>query len=116
MASLIHLTGLFYPLPDPSNERGRPRRTWLTGLKKRFGDPGRIRTCDLRIRSPLLYPAELRDRSGRLQLTTLIGAGVQINMWRPAAKVMDRGIDLMPVALNRRRIRSDAPRINASSG
>ena len=22
--------------------------------------PGRIRTCDLRIRSPLLYPAELR--------------------------------------------------------
>ena len=25
-----------------------------------YGDPGRIRTCDLRIRSPLLYPAELR--------------------------------------------------------
>ena len=24
------------------------------------GVPGRIRTCDLRIRSPLLYPAELR--------------------------------------------------------
>ena len=24
------------------------------------GGPGRIRTCDLRIRSPLLYPAELR--------------------------------------------------------
>lgn len=24
------------------------------------GAPGRIRTCDLRIRSPLLYPAELR--------------------------------------------------------
>ena len=24
------------------------------------GTPGRIRTCDLRIRSPLLYPAELR--------------------------------------------------------
>src|SRR5947209_11789903 len=24
------------------------------------GDPGRIRTSDLRIRSPLLYPAELR--------------------------------------------------------
>ena len=28
---------------------------------KRFSDRGRIRTCDLRIRSPLLYPAELRD-------------------------------------------------------
>ena len=25
-----------------------------------FGTPGRIRTCDLRIRSPLLYPAELQ--------------------------------------------------------
>jgi hypothetical protein len=26
--------------------------------------PGRIRTCDLRIRSPLLYPAELRGLAG----------------------------------------------------
>ena len=25
-----------------------------------FGAPDRIRTCDLRIRSPLLYPAELQ--------------------------------------------------------
>ena len=30
------------------------------------GDPGRIRTCDLRIRSPLLYPAELRGHYGGL--------------------------------------------------
>ena len=28
----------------------------------RFGTPGRIRTCGLRIRSPLLYPTELRAR------------------------------------------------------
>ena len=26
--------------------------------------PGRIRTCDLRIRSPLLYPAELQGLGG----------------------------------------------------
>ena len=26
------------------------------------GDPGRIRTCDHRLRRPVLYPAELRDR------------------------------------------------------
>ena len=26
------------------------------------GDPGIIRTCDLRFRKPSLYPAELRDR------------------------------------------------------
>ena len=25
-----------------------------------FGAPGRIRTCDLRLRRPVLYPAELR--------------------------------------------------------
>src|SRR4051812_39185773 len=25
------------------------------------GDPGKTRTCDLRFRKPLLYPAELRD-------------------------------------------------------
>jgi hypothetical protein len=24
-----------------------------------IGTPGRVRTCDLRLRSPLLYPAEL---------------------------------------------------------
>jgi hypothetical protein len=24
-----------------------------------YGTPGRVRTCDLRLRSPLLYPAEL---------------------------------------------------------
>ena len=29
-----------------------------------FGTPDRIRTCDLRIRSPLLYPAELRAHKG----------------------------------------------------
>ena len=33
----------------------------LLGLR---GAPGRIRTCDLRIRSPLLYPAELRGPRG----------------------------------------------------
>ena len=27
-----------------------------------YGEPGRIRTCDLMIRSHLLYPAELRVR------------------------------------------------------
>ena len=26
----------------------------------KFGDPDRIRTCDRRIRNPMLYPAELR--------------------------------------------------------
>ncbi len=30
------------------------------GMTIGAGTPGRIRTCDLRIRSPLLYPAELQ--------------------------------------------------------
>ena len=32
--------------------------------------PGRIRTCDLRIRSPELYPAELRAHSKYFRGTT----------------------------------------------
>ncbi len=32
----------------------------LRSLAKAGGAPGRIRTCDLRIRNPLLYPTELR--------------------------------------------------------
>ncbi len=35
------------------------------------GTPGRVRTCDLRLRSPLLYPAELPGRV--LQLLYSIG-------------------------------------------
>ena len=31
------------------------------------GAPGRIRTCDLRIRSPALYPAELRARNKQFE-------------------------------------------------
>ncbi len=34
---------------------------YLTSLK--LGVPGRIRTFDLRIRNPLLYPAELRAQN-----------------------------------------------------
>ena len=33
-------------------------------IRRKNGAPGRSRTCDLRIRSPLLYPAELRARDG----------------------------------------------------
>ncbi len=29
----------------------------------RFGDPGRIRTCDPQIRNLMLYPAELRGHA-----------------------------------------------------
>src|SRR5665811_2462249 len=32
--------------------------------------PGRIRTCDPRIRSPMLYPAELRGQCLRLRYAT----------------------------------------------
>jgi hypothetical protein len=45
-----------------AHERARllgPRELSLSNLSA----PGRIRTCDLRIRSPLLYPAELRGRA-----------------------------------------------------
>jgi hypothetical protein len=37
----------------------------LRPQKDSAGAPGRIRTCDPRIRSPTLYPAELRARAWR---------------------------------------------------
>lgn len=36
-------------------------RTFLFINFLKHGDPDRIRTCDPRLRRPLLYPAELRD-------------------------------------------------------
>src|SRR5262245_25368235 len=36
-------------------------RAFLHSKRNFIGGPGRTRTCDLRFRKPLLYPAELRD-------------------------------------------------------
>ena len=38
------------------------REPRYAAMKPRHGDPGRTRTCDLRIRNPSLYPTELRGR------------------------------------------------------
>jgi hypothetical protein len=43
--------------------------------------PGRIRTCDLRIRSPLLYPTELRARADPSR-STRTGTGVSVRLAR----------------------------------
>jgi hypothetical protein len=37
---------------------------------RRNGAPGRARTCDIRIRNPVLYPAELRAPTGHLPQNT----------------------------------------------
>jgi hypothetical protein len=34
--------------------------------RNKSGAPGRTRTCDHRLRRPVLYPAELRARDGRI--------------------------------------------------
>ena len=36
-----------------------------------IGTPGTIRTCDLRFRKPLLYPAELREQGGGYSMVRL---------------------------------------------
>ena len=41
--------------PDPKSGASANSAT-----PAKSGTPGRIRTCDLRLRRPLLYPAELR--------------------------------------------------------
>ncbi len=38
----------------------RPNKIPITGIGVLFGAPGKIRTCDLWLRKPTLYPAELR--------------------------------------------------------
>ena len=51
---------LDFGLQTKANASHHRRRLFLSGT------PGRIRTCDLRLRRPMLYPAELRA-----QLTSL---------------------------------------------
>ena len=38
----------------------------MTNSKGYVGTPGTTRTCNLRIRSPLLYPVELRGQDTRI--------------------------------------------------
>src|SRR5580700_8028419 len=46
-------------------------RHWRRGAVN--GGPDRTRTCDLRFRKPLLYPAELRDREAIVASGVLFG-------------------------------------------
>ena len=57
------------PAPGPAQNRGPGHKA--PTLPYSYGAPSRIRTCDHRIRSPVLYPAELRAHdSGFARRTT----------------------------------------------
>jgi hypothetical protein len=55
-------TGSALAQPSPSSSQRRPNRRLqlLPHLLRTDGAPGRARTCDPRLRRPVLYPAELR--------------------------------------------------------
>jgi hypothetical protein len=55
------------PLPDTRGKAALRERSQPVGVSAESGAPGRIRTCDLKIRSLLLYPAELRARAEEVQ-------------------------------------------------
>ena len=55
-----------------------------------FGDPGRIRTLDLVIRSHLLYPAELRNQQKKLVAAPGFEPG------RPKATDFKSGVSTVP--------------------
>ena len=58
------------PLPCTPHVAGKTRSAALPGtavLRSVIGAPGRARTCDIRIRSPTLYPAELRAQNNPLK-------------------------------------------------
>jgi hypothetical protein len=59
-------------------QRGEPRWQPSSRILKTtdFGGPDRTRTCDLRFRKPLLYPAELRDHVIDRQHFSLLGRRV----------------------------------------
>src|SRR5512133_2722454 len=66
-----------------SPRRPMPRITDKRVLLGLRGAPGRIRTCDLRIRSPLLYPAELRGLAGPRGSRQVGAAGFEPATFRP---------------------------------
>ncbi len=52
------------PVATMARARRCPAPELFVMLRSSNGGPDRTRTCDLRFRKPLLYPAELRDRFG----------------------------------------------------
>ncbi len=72
-ASSVGACGGFVPARDAPVRRGVPE-TWRGATSfEEAGAPGRIRTCDLRLRRPTLYPAELRARVGKHRVTDTPG-------------------------------------------
>ena len=47
----------------------KPLNRWVVKRAEEDGAPDRIRTCDLRLRRPTLYPAELRALIKRINKT-----------------------------------------------
>lgn len=54
---------------------------------RKHGAPHKIRTCDLRLRRPLLYPAELMEHTKPVNLCNLMSTGllVEVTGFEPAA-------------------------------
>src|ERR1700679_1406468 len=63
-----------------------PDRLCSLGLVSPMDAPGRIRTCDPRIRSPTLYPAELRGRDIRGTVWTTAPSYDRINAPSPGGQ------------------------------
>ena len=74
----------------------------LTGSFGCNGTPGRIRTCDLRIRSPLLYPTELLALGLNHQYKNRISWAYQGNpeAFLPTRRLVQAGIRLLCLTLN----------------
>ncbi len=74
-------------LPQDAPDPPKPRRRKPL---KSLGAPGRIRTSDLQLRKPLLYPAELRERE---QIhSTSVSSGETGARWRARGDCVPEGI------------------------
>ena len=70
-----------------------------TAIEVSQSTPGRIRTCDLLIRSQLLYPAELRGQRGFAKWNIVL-QGTQCSKERPAPKFDKRVVYLFAAILS----------------
>ena len=81
--------GLREPKAKQTQDRGGRAH-----LAKRGGAPGRARTCDPRLRRPVLYPAELRARSVQCNLSPVQEPAMTTYTPMRFVSVMRRNLDV----------------------
>ena len=112
--------GGFWQVIEPKENRGERS----TGLKdrtrpERVGRRGRIRTCDHRLRRPVLYPAELRAHSSceriQAQSRQLLAGPGRCESARQG-RIPRKATPRRPPSSRRRKVSATARRVKRATG